>query len=144
DIQVRAGEVLLLLGEIGSGKSTLLSLMSGAKPARSMEVEVTRRRAYVSQIPFVLNDTIRANVLFGLDLDEQRYRDAMARSQMAKDIAGMVDGDATLVGRSGVQLSGGQKSRLALARALYADAKIVFLDDVFSAVDAQTGNAIWE
>ena len=90
-----------------------------------------------------MTGTIRENILFHLPYHKERYTDALARAQLLPDLAHLALGDATVVGTEGAQLSGGQRARVALARVLYADADVVFLDDVMSALDAHTGASVW-
>jgi ABC-type multidrug transport system ATPase subunit len=103
----------------------------------------TGSRAYAGQKAFIMTGTIRENILFHLPYHKERYTDALARAQLLPDLAHLALGDATVVGTGGAQLSGGQRARVALARVLYADADVVFLDDIMSALDAHTGAAVW-
>ncbi|CAE8677285.1 unnamed protein product, partial [Polarella glacialis] len=143
-LAVPHGHLVMVAGPVGAGKSCLLASLACARPALAGRCEVAGRRAYVAQKPFLLNATVRENVLFGLDLDQVKYEDALRRAALKQDLLALPAGEETLVGESGVQLSGGQKARVALARALYADADVVLLDDVLSAVDAHTGRFLWE
>lgn len=144
NIQISKGQLVMVAGPVGAGKSTLLASLACARPALGGCCEVFGRRAYASQKPFLMNASIQQNILFGSKLDLQRYEDAVFRAALRPDLQALPEGDSTLVGENGVQLSGGQKARVALARALYADAHIVLLDDVLSAVDAHTGKFLWE
>jgi len=101
-------------------------------------------RALVTQKPFILNGTIRENITFHAPYDEARYLDTLQKCCLLQDLEAFPDHDQTLVGEAGVQLSGGQKARVGLARALYSDADLLFLDDVLSAVDAHTGRYIFD
>ena len=94
----------------------------------------------------MLNASIRENIVFYAPslFDEARYWDVVQRCCLLPDLDALPDRDFTLVGESGVQLSGGQKSRVCLARAVYCDADVLFLDDVLSAVDAHTGRYIFD
>mmetsp|Transcript_64082 Transcript_64082/g.171487 ORF Transcript_64082/g.171487 Transcript_64082/m.171487 type:complete len:1412 (-) Transcript_64082:386-4621(-) len=144
DLALKPGELVVLCGAIGSGKSSLLATLAKARPCLSGQCEVVGTRAYVQQKPFVLNATIRENVVFGGSLDQGLYDSAIAAAALGPDLETLPSKHDTLVGESGVGLSGGQKARVALARALYADSDILFLDDVLSAVDAHTGQHLWE
>jgi len=144
NFQVKAGSFVMTAGAVGSGKSTLLASLACARPALHGFCETKGRRAYVPQKPFLLNGTVKENIVFGLPLDDERYNSALEMSALPDDLKTLTSGDATLVGESGVQLSGGQKARVALARAIYADADVVCLDDVLSAVDAHTARFIWQ
>ncbi len=111
---------------------------------RSSRGTVAASRAYVTQKPFLMNAAIRENILFHTLLQEDKYFDVLQKCCLLPDLEMFSDYDFTLVGESGVQLSGGQKARVGLARALYSDADLLFLDDVLSAVDAHTGRFIFD
>jgi ABC-type multidrug transport system fused ATPase/permease subunit len=100
--------------------------------------------AYVAQITWIENATIRDNILFGLPFDRDRYQDTLAAAALQTDLETFDDGDLTEVGSQGINLSGGQRWRVTLARALYSRAEILVLDDIFSAVDAHVGRHILE
>ncbi|KAI8969939.1 hypothetical protein BDF20DRAFT_915834 [Mycotypha africana] len=99
--------------------------------------------AYVSQTAWLRNASIRDNILFGLPFVESRYKQTLYACALHKDLAYLEDGDATEVGEKGITLSGGQKARVALARAVYSRARNVFMDDVLSAVDAHTAKHLY-
>ena len=80
--------------------------------------------AYVAQTPFILNTTLRENVLFGKRFDDKRYRSVLSACALMPDIAQLAQGDQSEIGEKGINLSGGQKARVALARAVYADAEL--------------------
>ena len=96
------------------------------------------------QEPWIQNLSLRENVLFGGAYDSAWYARVLSACALDADLSALPAGDSTEIGERGVNLSGGQKARVALARACYARADIVLLDDVLSAVDAHTGNLIWE
>jgi ABC-type transport system involved in cytochrome bd biosynthesis fused ATPase/permease subunit len=100
--------------------------------------------AYVAQTPWIENASIKDNILFGLPFDEIRYNKVLKSCALAQDLELFDDGDMTEVGAQGISLSGGQKWRLTLARALYSRAGILILDDVFSALDAHVGKHIYD
>ena len=143
NLVLRRGQFLVICGEVGAGKSTLLAALAQARPLTRGHVTVTGSRAYAGQKAFVMTGSIRDNILFQLSYHKERYADALARAQLLPDLEQLPQGDATVVGTQGVQLSGGQRARVALARVLYADTDVVFLDDVMSALDAHTGAAVW-
>ncbi|WPH01843.1 Hypothetical protein R9X50_00469700 [Acrodontium crateriforme] len=148
-------------GPSGSGKSLLLASIAGEatlvhgtitapKPIRSSSMApfttspledwiLPGTMAYVPQTPWIQNDSIQRNILFGLPMDENRYNDVLDAAALRPDLRILVDGDLTEVGAQGINLSGGQRWRLTFARALYSRAEILVLDDIFSAVDAHTG-----
>lgn len=99
--------------------------------------------AYVSQTAWIQSGTIRENILFGADMDAEKYQVTLHRSSLLKDLELFPYGDLTEIGERGVNLSGGQKQRIQLARALYKNADIYLLDDPFSAVDAHTATNLF-
>jgi ABC-type multidrug transport system fused ATPase/permease subunit len=156
------GKLSVITGKTGSGKSLLLAALLGevkllagtirmpSLPEFDDSVEyipesewiIPQLTAFVSQTPWVEGGTVKENIVFGLPLVEARYRKVLVACALEKDIELLVDGDETEVGPKGVTLSGGQRWRVALARALYSRAGILVLDDVLSAVDAHVGRLI--
>lgn len=108
------------------------------------QVRVCGSIAYVAQTSWIQNATIQENVLFGLPMNREKYEEAIRVCCLEKDLEMMEYGDQTEIGERGINLSGGQKQRIQLARAVYQDCDIYLLDDVFSAVDAQTGSFIFK
>lgn len=143
-LSVRRGELVAVTGPVGCGKTSLLASLTGQLRLLSGTAGISGRVALVAQNPWVFNASIRDNVLFGAEPDEERYRVALDASQLRQDLAEFPAGDATEVGESGISLSGGQKARVALARAVYSKADIVLLDSVLSAVDVHVGRKISE
>ncbi|KAJ6764851.1 ATP-BINDING CASSETTE SUB-FAMILY C [Salix koriyanagi] len=137
------GEKVAVCGEVGSGKSTLLAAILGEVSHTKGTIQVHGRIAYVSQIAWIQTGTIQENILFGSEMDRQRYQDTLERCSLVKDLELLPYGDLTEIGERGVNLSGGQKQRIQLARALYQNADIYLLDDPFSAVDAQTATSLF-
>ena len=152
DLTVRAGELVLLLGQVGSGKSSLLSALAGLvsstgevrwNGARISDPQAALRPArvaHVAQVPRVLSGTFSGNV--ALDHPDRQVLPALERARLGRDVAEAGGPDA-LVGHRGVRLSGGQVQRLALARALACDADLLLADDVSSALDATTEVELW-
>lgn len=89
------------------------------------------------------NDTIRENILFGEEYDEERYNDVLKRTELVTDLESIEKGDETIVGEKGIKLSGGQKQRISIARCLYSDCSIYLFDDCLSALDAYVGKNIF-
>lgn len=141
---VKRGETIAVCGTVGSGKSSLLLALLGEMPKLSGSVYLSGSVAYVPQSAWIQSVSIRDNILFGKPYDEVRYRKAIRASALEQDIKGFSHGDLMEIGERGTNLSGGQKQRLQLARAVYNDADIYFLDDPFSAVDAQTGAELFK
>lgn len=144
NLSVKKGEFVTLVGRVGSGKSALLGAILGELETQSTAdlVVVNGLVAYVSQTPWILNGTLRDNILFGNEFQEDTYNTILEASQLKSDIDKFPEKDYTLVGEKGVSLSGGQKARVSLARALYSGADIYIIDDVLSAVDNHVGKKL--
>ncbi|ORX73129.1 P-loop containing nucleoside triphosphate hydrolase protein, partial [Linderina pennispora] len=123
------------MGSVGSGKTTLLLGMCGEVRLTAGTGFVAGRVAYVEQNPYFLDDTLRANILFGNNYEEELYRRVIDACALAEDISRWPDRDMTIISDDGGNISGGQKARVALARAIYTKADIYILDDPLSAVD---------
>jgi ABC-type multidrug transport system fused ATPase/permease subunit len=113
------------------------------KETDSSYMFVLGRVSYISQESWIQNTTIKNNILFGSDFDEAKYRQVIDASQLGPDLDILPGGDLTEIGEKGINLSGGQKSRVSIARAAYADTDVVLLDDPLSAVDAHVGREIF-
>ncbi|XP_058226625.1 ABC transporter C family member 13 [Rhododendron vialii] len=141
-VHLPKGSLVSVIGEVGSGKSSLLNLVLGEMRLISGSVHSSGSIAYVPQVPWILSGTLRDNILFGKDYNPLRYSDVLQACALKVDIAQMVGGDLAYISEKGVNLSGGQRARLALARAIYCGSDIIMLDDVLSAVDAQVARWI--
>ncbi|KAJ1727396.1 ATP-binding cassette glutathione S-conjugate transporter ycf1, partial [Coemansia biformis] len=135
-LSAAAGELVAVIGETGSGKSSLLLAVCGELEMTKGRGKVTGRVAYLEQSPWIMNDTMRANILFGREYDAELFGQVIHACALTEDIARWPDADLTVIGERGVNISGGQRARLALARTLYSRADIYVLDDPLSAVDA--------
>lgn len=142
DLSARKGELSCIVGRVGAGKSSLLQALLGELWKNRGEVVVRGRVAYVAQAPWVMNASVRENIVFGHRWDPAFYELTVEACALIDDFKIMPDGDQTEVGERGISLSGGQKARLTLARAVYARADIYLLDDVLSAVDQHVGRHI--
>jgi subfamily B ATP-binding cassette protein MsbA len=151
DLEMRAGEAVALVGPSGAGKSTMVNLLprfieptSGTLsldgvPLHEWNVEALRRQfALVSQDVVLFNDTVAANVGLGETIDMDRVRLALKGANLLSFVEGLPQGIDTLVGHNGNQFSGGQRQRLAIARAIYKDAPILILDEATSALDSES------
>ncbi|XP_005099201.2 multidrug resistance-associated protein 4 [Aplysia californica] len=143
-LSVKAGQLVAVIGPVGCGKSSLLMSILGELPTQKGDVRVSGRVAYVSQQPWIFSGSVRQNIVFGGVFDKSRYDKVVKVSALKRDFEIMPQGDATLIGDRGVSLSGGQRARVSLARALYMDADIYLLDDPLSAVDTAVGRHIFE
>ena len=143
-LNVRNGNLIAITGAVGSGKSSLLTAILGELPLHKGSISYHGKVAYVPQIPWVFSGTIRENVLFGLGFNEEKFQQVVHICELTKDLANFANGDLTEIGQRGVTLSGGQKARVGLARAVYSDADIYLLDDPLSAVDTKVGKQLFE
>mmetsp|Transcript_56100 Transcript_56100/g.142831 ORF Transcript_56100/g.142831 Transcript_56100/m.142831 type:complete len:1410 (+) Transcript_56100:124-4353(+) len=143
-VSAAAGQLCAVLGKVGSGKSSLLNAILLEMPKRSGEVIVEGSVAYCAQVPWIQNATLRDNILFGGTMDEARYDEVIDMCALGPDCEALPGGDLTEIGEKGVTLSGGQKARVALARACYRQADVYLLDDILSAVDSETGGWLFE
>ncbi|KAL8033434.1 hypothetical protein ABFX02_13G158900 [Erythranthe guttata] len=140
---VTRGMRVAICGTVGSGKSSLLSCILGEMPKVSGVIRLSGTKAYVAQTPWVQSGKIEENILFGKEMDRQRYNRVLEACSLNKDLEILSFGDQTVIGERGINLSGGQKQRIQIARALYQDADIYLFDDPFSAVDAHTGSHLF-
>ncbi|ORZ34461.1 P-loop containing nucleoside triphosphate hydrolase protein [Catenaria anguillulae PL171] len=136
NLTIRKGELVAVVGKVGSGKSSLLSALVGEMERVSGSVVLDGGVAYCPQVPWIQCTTLKENVLFGRPLDEQRYNEAIYLSALQRDIERLPGGDMVEIGERGINLSGGQKARCNLARAVYANCEINLFDDILAAVDA--------
>lgn len=143
NLEINKGEFIVVTGSIGSGKSSLLGAMSGLMKRTNGKVLVDGD-ILLCGAPWVQNATLRDNITFGLPFDKEKYEKVVEACSLYSDFAQFPGGDMTEVGERGITLSGGQKARINLARAVYADKDIILLDDVLSAVDAKVGKHIVE
>ena len=133
------GELSCVVGRVGSGKSSLLQAILGDIWKINGEVVVHGATAYVAQQSWVMNASVKENIVFGHRWDSHFYERTVQACALSDDLKTLPDGDQTEVGERGISLSGGQKARLSLARAVYARADVYLLDDCLSAVDQHVG-----
>ncbi|KAI1335138.1 P-loop containing nucleoside triphosphate hydrolase protein [Xylariaceae sp. FL0016] len=136
------GGLTSVVGRVGAGKSSLLQSVLGDLWKVHGTVNIHGSVAYVAQQPWIMNATVKENVIFGHRYDSNFYEKTVKACALLDDFAQLPDGDETVVGERGISLSGGQKARVALARAVYARADIYLLDDCLSAVDSHVGKHI--
>ncbi|KAK9376897.1 P-loop containing nucleoside triphosphate hydrolase protein [Lipomyces chichibuensis] len=135
----RKGELACIVGRVGSGKSGFMQAVLGDLFKERGSVVVHGRLAYAAQAPWIMNATVKENITFGARFQADFYEKTVKACALVEDFAALPDGDETLVGEKGISLSGGQKARLSLARAVYARADVYILDDPLSAVDQHVG-----
>uniref|UniRef100_A0A8C5FS48 Cystic fibrosis transmembrane conductance regulator n=1 Tax=Gadus morhua TaxID=8049 RepID=A0A8C5FS48_GADMO len=143
-LSVGSRQLVAVIGPVGAGKSSLLSAILGELPLDKGVVKVKGQLTYACQQPWVFPGTIRDNILFGKELDPAKYEKVLRACALKRDMELLPDGDLTLIGDRGATLSGGQKARVNLARAVYQDADIYLLDDPLSAVDGEVGRHLFE
>ncbi|CAG9836011.1 unnamed protein product [Diabrotica balteata] len=144
NMDVTAGEVVAVVGSVGSGKSTLLHIIMKELELQSGSVDITGTVSYASQEPWLFGGSIRQNILFGEQFDQEKYDEVVKVCALQRDFTLFPHGDRTLAGERGVTLSGGQRARINLARAVYKEADIYLLDDPLSAVDTHVGKHLFE
>ncbi|RLV89993.1 Metal resistance protein YCF1 [Spathaspora sp. JA1] len=139
NLEAKKGELDCIVGRVGSGKSSIIQAILGDLYKLDGEVTLHGKIAYVSQVPWIMNGTVRDNILFGHKYDAEFYELVIKACALTVDLSILPKGDKTEVGEKGISLSGGQKARLSLARAVYARADVYLLDDPLSAVDEHVG-----
>uniref|UniRef100_A0A3Q3VS30 ATP-binding cassette sub-family C member 5 n=1 Tax=Mola mola TaxID=94237 RepID=A0A3Q3VS30_MOLML len=144
DLRIKRGSLVGICGGVGSGKSSLLSALLGQMTLLEGNVAASGGFAYMSQQAWILNDSLKQNILFGSENDQDRYEAVLEACCLLPDLAELPYGDMTEIGERGVNLSGGQRQRVSLARALYSDRPILLLDDPLSAVDACVGAHVFQ
>lgn len=144
DINLRvSGGLTVICGKVGAGKTALLQALLGELDRLSGVSETPNEMVgYCSQTPWLQSMSIRDNILFSSPYDEPRYKQVLEACALLPDLANFKHGDLSFVGENGIGLSGGQKARVALARAVYSTARILYLDDPLSALDHNTAEAI--
>ncbi|KAF6841727.1 ABC transporter family protein [Colletotrichum plurivorum] len=142
--EIKRDELVAVIGSVGSGKTSLLAALAGDMRKTSGEVVLGASRAFCPQYAWIQNATVRDNILFGKDMDKAWYDKVINACALRPDLAMLPNGDMTEIGERGITISGGQKQRLNIARAIYFDSDIVLMDDPLSAVDAHVGRHIFD
>ncbi|GAB1214638.1 hypothetical protein ATERTT37_003802 [Aspergillus terreus] len=143
-LEIGRNELVAVIGTVGSGKSSLLSALAGEMRLEEGCVRLGTTRAFCSQYAWIQNTSVRNNILFGTDYDHTWYEQVIDACALRPDLKVLPNGDLTEIGERGITVSGGQKQRLNIARAIYFNAELVLLDDPLSAVDAHVGRHIME
>ncbi|XP_066266540.1 ATP-binding cassette sub-family C member 5-like isoform X4 [Branchiostoma lanceolatum] len=143
ELELPKGTLLGVCGSVGSGKSSLISGILGQMRLLEGTVGLTGSIAYVAQQAWIMNASVRDNILFGEDFEQERYEETVKICCLTHDFKVLPAGDLTEIGERGLNLSGGQKQRISLARAVYSNRDIYLLDDPLSAVDAHVGQHIF-
>ncbi|KAF9928278.1 hypothetical protein FBU30_002500 [Linnemannia zychae] len=144
NLKIPRGSLIAVVGPVGSGKSSLLQAMIGNMTLTDGRIIRGTNISYASQTAWIQNATIRDNILFDTPLDEERYHRVIKACSLEADLKLFPFGDETEIGERGVNMSGGQKARLSLARSVYFNAGTVIMDDPLSAVDAHVGKRLWQ
>ncbi|KAL4462596.1 hypothetical protein ABPG74_000426 [Tetrahymena malaccensis] len=144
NLQIKQGEYIGIVGKVGSGKSSFLSCILQEVPKYKGYLNFSGRIAYVEQEPYIFNKTIKENIVFGAKYDEEYYNRVVQACCLVDDFKLFDYGDQTQIGERGVNISGGQKARISLARAVYSGADIYLLDDPLSAVDSKVAKLLNE
>ncbi|CAF4884216.1 unnamed protein product, partial [Rotaria sp. Silwood1] len=139
-----SSSLIALVGMVGSGKSSILAALLGEMNKVHGCVSINGNIAYVPQTAWIMNTTLRENILFGRDFDINLYNQIIDACALNQDLDMLPARDQTEIGEKGINLSGGQRQRVSLARALYSNADIYLLDDSLSAVDAHVGTHIFK
>lgn len=144
NLKIDKGKLVGIIGPVGCGKSTLLQTLLGELETSSGTTEINGTISYASQEPWVFAASVRQNILFGQAYDKALYSKVVEVCSLKRDFEQFPHGDMTMVGDRGASLSGGQKARINLARAVYRKADIYLLDDPLSAVDTHVGKHLFD
>ncbi len=157
NLHLKRGDFIVITGRVGSGKTTLLRVLLGLLPMDSGEILwneqpvedpagffIFPRAAYTAQVPRLFSDTLRDNILMGLDKNDEDIMQAIRLAVMEYDLDELENGLDTLVGPKGVKLSGGQIQRTAAARMFIREPELLVFDDLSSALDVETERTLWE
>ncbi|KAI0390080.1 hypothetical protein F5Y17DRAFT_469176 [Xylariaceae sp. FL0594] len=147
DVTIPRGSLSMVVGPIGSGKSSLCKAILGELPQVRGKISVDAQSARVGfceQTPFLLNGSIRENIIGFSPFDAAQYAGVIDATLLGPDCEALPEGHDTVVGSNGIALSGGQKQRVSLARALYLHADLLVFDDIFSGLDADTEDQVFE
>lgn len=157
DLDISRGSFVVVTGRVGSGKTTLLRALLGLLPAQAGEIRwndrlverpaeffVPPHAAYTAQVPRLFSNSLRDNLLMGLDADDEAIHRAIRQAVMETDLDEFDLGLETMVGPKGVKLSGGQMQRTAAARMFVRDPELLVFDDLSSALDVETERVLWQ
>jgi ATP-binding cassette subfamily C (CFTR/MRP) protein 1 len=144
DLTFGRNELVAIIGSVGSGKSSLLAALAGDMRKTSGEVVIGASRAFCPQYAWIQNATVRENIVFGKEFDQKWYDEVVDACALRADLDMLPAGDKTEIGERGITVSGGQKQRMNIARAIYFNADIILMDDPLSAVDAHVGRHIMD
>nr|XP_034960244.1 canalicular multispecific organic anion transporter 2 [Zootoca vivipara] len=141
---VPSGSLVAVVGHVGCGKSSLVSALLGDMEKLHGNVAVKGSVAYVPQLAWIQNATLKDNILFGHLHNEKKYQTVLEACALKQDLEMLPGGDQTEIGEKGINLSGGQRQRVSLARAVFSEADVYLLDDPLSAVDSHVAKHIFD
>lgn len=144
DFEIGRNELVAVIGSVGSGKSSLLAALAGDMRRTGGGVMLGASRAFCPQYAWIQNATVKENILFGKEFDRRWYDQVIDACALRPDLEMLPNGDETEIGERGITVSGGQKQRMNIARAIYFNSDIVLMDDPLSAVDAHVGRHIFD
>ncbi|KAF7993145.1 hypothetical protein HCN44_005926 [Aphidius gifuensis] len=144
DIEFERGKLYVIIGAVGAGKSSLISAILGEMSLAEGHVNIKGGLSYAAQEAWVFGSSVRQNIIFGQPYERQRYQKVVKVCALLSDFKQFPQGDQTIVGERGSSLSGGQKARINLARAVYRNTDIYVFDDPLSAVDTHVGKHLFE
>ncbi|XP_053109739.1 cystic fibrosis transmembrane conductance regulator [Hemicordylus capensis] len=142
--KIEKGQLLAVAGSTGAGKTSLLMLIMGELEPLEGKIKHSGRISFCSQVSWIMPGTIKENIIFGVSYDEFRYKSVLKACQLQEDISKFPEKDDTVLGEGGITLSGGQRARISLARAVYKDADLYLLDSPFGYLDMLTEKEIFE
>ncbi|XP_044750660.1 probable multidrug resistance-associated protein lethal(2)03659 isoform X2 [Coccinella septempunctata] len=143
-LSITSNQLVAIIGPVGSGKTSLVHMILKELPIVSGKLEIVGNISYASQEPWLFSGSIQQNILFGDTYDPIKYQEVIKVCALERDLSLFPYGDKSIVGDRGVTLSGGQRARINLARAIYKDADIYIFDDPLSAVDTHVGKQLFE
>ncbi|XP_058384894.1 cystic fibrosis transmembrane conductance regulator [Diceros bicornis minor] len=144
NFKIERGQLLAVAGSTGAGKTSLLMMIMGELEASEGKIKHSGRISFCSQFSWIMPGTIKENIIFGVSYDEYRYRSVIKACQLEEDISKFPEKDNIVLGEGGITLSGGQRARISLARAVYKDADLYLLDSPFGYLDVLTEKEIFE
>uniref|UniRef100_A0A8D0HQJ0 Cystic fibrosis transmembrane conductance regulator n=1 Tax=Sphenodon punctatus TaxID=8508 RepID=A0A8D0HQJ0_SPHPU len=144
NFKIEKGQLLAVAGSTGAGKTSLLMLIMGELEPSEGKIKHSGRISFSPQVSWIMPGTIKENIIFGVSYDEYRYKSVIQACQLKEDISKFPEKDDTVLGDGGITLSGGQRARISLARAVYKDADLYLLDSPFGYLDMFTEKEIFE
>ena len=141
--RIPKGALVAVVGRVGSGKTSFVSSLVGEMTKNAGVVMVNGSMSLSAQQAWLVNDTVRGNILFGKPFEEAKYNEILKVCCLEDDLKVLAGGDMCEIGDRGINVSGGQKARISLARCCYSDSDIVVMDDPIAAVDAHVGKALF-